>query len=63
MFSFSTDYEVIAYLVMESGVGDASPTTPGTPMETAHTKGVQNGDAAAAIEPEPSKNENESIGE
>ena len=50
-------------MVMESGIGDASPTTPGTSMETTHTKGVQNGDAAAAIEPEPSKNENESIGE
>ena len=49
---------------MESGSEDASSAVQATSLEAGGAKDVQNGDAAAVVEPEPSKNgKNESEGE
>ena len=49
---------------MESGSEDASSAVQATSLEAVGAKDVQNGDAAAVVEPEPSKNgKNESEGE
>ena len=64
---FSADHEAVDFSVMDSGSEEASTAiqaTLGPSLEAVCAKGVQNGNTAAVIEPEPSKNaKNESNGE
>ena len=48
---------------MESENEDASSASQAISLESIGAEGVQNGDTAASIEPEPSKKRNESDGE